>query len=272
MFLSALYLYPIKSCRGTALAAAELTPAGLRHDREWLVVTPEGRFLTQREVPRLACIVPSLAADSLAVEAPGLPPLAVPLAGAVERPAVEVTVWRDRCLARDEGDDAARWFSAALAQPVRLVRFDPARRRATDPSWSRGLDGESRFSDGYPLLVLSQAALDDLNARLPQPLPVDRFRPNLLIDGCTAHAEDGWRALRAGDAEIALVKPCTRCAITTTNQQTGEVEGEEPLRTLRSYRWDARLRGITFGQNGIVAAGAGAVLTQGMRVEPLAAD
>jgi uncharacterized protein YcbX len=272
LFLSALFVYPIKSCRGTALPAAELTAAGLRHDREWLVVTPEGRFLTQREIPRLACIVPSVTTDALWVEAPGMPPLAVPLADAASRPTLEVTVWRDRCLARDEGPDAARWFSEALGRPVRLVRFDPARRRSTDPEWSRGLDGESRFSDGYPLLVLSQASLDGLNARLPQALPVDRFRPNLLIDGCAAHAEDGWRGLRAGAAQIALVKPCTRCVITTTHQQTGEVDGEEPLRTLRSYRWDARLRGITFGQNGIVAAGRGEVLATGMRIEPLLVD
>jgi uncharacterized protein YcbX len=193
----------------------------------------------------------------------------LPLEPDAERRSVEVTVWDDRCLAHDAGEPAAQWFSELLGRRVRLVRFDPSRPRPTAAEWSRGLAGEARFSDGYPLLVLSQASLDALSARLPQPLPVDRFRPNLLVAGCEPHAEDTWRGLQAAAACIELVKACTRCSITTTNQATGEVEGQEPLRTLREYRWDAQLRGVTFGQNGIVAAGEGTWLERGMELHPL---
>jgi uncharacterized protein YcbX len=249
--IAALHVYPVKSCRGIALTQADLTPRGLRHDREWMVVTPEGRFLTQRELPRLALIAPGIADHELQLQAPGAGSIAVALdAGA--GPSREVTVWDDTVLARDEGDAVARWLSDCLRRSVRLVRFDPSRRRATDPAWSAGRQGESAFSDGYPVLVLSRASLSDLNARLSQPLPLDRFRPNLVLDGCDAYAEDSLRVLQSGTAALRLVKPCTRCIITTTDQSTAARDGEEPLRTLRSYRWSSELRGVTFGQNAIV--------------------
>jgi uncharacterized protein len=249
--IASLHVYPVKSCRGIELTQAELTPRGLRHDREWMVVTLEGRFLTQRELPRLALITPGIAGNALSLRADGAGDIAVTLDAdsALSR---EVTVWGDTVLARDEGDAAARWLSDYLQRPVRLVRFDPSRRRATDPAWSAGRQGESAFSDGYPLLVLSHASLSDLNARLPRPLPLDRFRPNLVLDGCDPYAEDSLRLLQSGSAALSLVKPCTRCIITTTEQSTAERDGEEPLRTLRSYRFSSELRGVTFGQNAIV--------------------
>jgi hypothetical protein len=262
--LAGLFVYPIKSCRGTALTQATLTPAGLEHDREWMVVTAEGRFLTQRELPRLALVVPRLDAQALSIAGPGMDELRVPLddwSGA----RFEVAVWSDTCRALDAGDPAADWFSAFLGRPVRLVRFDGQRR--TDPKWSAGLDGETRFTDGFPLLVLSRASLDDLNARLPEPLPLDRFRTSLLLDGCEPYAEDRIDELAAGDVRIRLVKPCTRCVITATDQQTAEREGEEPLRTLRTYRWDRQLKGVTFAQNAIVVAGTPAALRVGMTLE-----
>jgi len=265
--LAGLFVYPIKSCRGTSLARAELTWAGVLHDREWMVVTPAGRFLTQRELPRLALVAPDLQRDSLVIRAPGMEPLEVSVddrSGARR----EVVVWRDVCDAIDAGETAAAWFSAFLERPVRLVRFDAARRRRTDPHWSGGLDGETRFSDGFPLLVLSRASLDDLNGRLPSPLPLDRFRTSLLIDGCEPYAEDRMDELVAGAATIRIVKPCTRCVITSTDQTTAARDGEEPLRTLRSYRWDAKLRGVAFAQNAIVARGAPAELRVGMPLEP----
>jgi uncharacterized protein len=249
--IAALHVYPVKSCRGIALTQAELTPRGLRHDREWMVITPEGRFLSQRELPRLALIAPGITGQELQLQAPGAGSIAVALdAGA--GPSREVTVWDDAVLARDEGDAVARWLTDFLQRPVRLVRFDPSRRRATDPVWSAGRPGESAFSDGYPVLVLSRASLSDLNARLPQPLPLDRFRPNLVLDGCDPYAEDSLRVLQSGPVALRLVKPCTRCIITTTDQATAERAGEEPLRTLRSYRFNSELRGVTFGQNAIV--------------------
>ncbi|HET7203984.1 MAG TPA: MOSC N-terminal beta barrel domain-containing protein [Steroidobacteraceae bacterium] len=261
--LAGLFVYPIKSCRGTSVASAELTWSGLQHDREWMVVTPEGRFLTQRETPRLALVAPDLRSDALVVTAPGMEPLVLALddrSGARR----EVVVWRDACEAIDAGEAAAGWFSAFLGRPLRLVRFDAARRRRTDPQWSGGLDGETRFTDGFPLLVLSRASFDDLNARLPAPLPLDRFRTSLLLDGCEPYAEDRMHELAAAEATIRIVKPCTRCVITTTDQATATRDGEEPLRTLRTYRWDAKLRGVAFAQNAIVASGAPAELHVGM--------
>jgi uncharacterized protein YcbX len=257
-----LFIYPVKSCRGTALERALLTNAGLQHDREWMVVSAAGRFLTQRDTPRLALVVPRIGDGELTFEAPGQAPLNIPLDAAGEPRTV--TVWGDRCAALDAGPAAAHWFSEFLGRPAHLVRFAPEGRRPTDAAWSQGLAGESRFTDGFPLLVLSRASLDDLNARLPTPLPLDRFRPNLLLGGTEPYAEDRVVSLSCGRVELRLVKPCTRCAITTTDQATATVTGDEPLRTLRTYRWDAQLRGVTFGQNAIVAGGAGETLELGM--------
>jgi uncharacterized protein YcbX len=264
--LAGLFVYPVKSCRGTPLARGTLTRSGMLHDREWMVVTPAGRFLTQREVPKLALVSPQLHDGALLLDAPGMPRLALSLDDrSGER--LPVVVWRDACQAIDAGAAAADWFSTFLGRPVRLVRFDEARRRGTDPQWSEGLQGETRFSDGFPLLVLSRASFDDLNARLPHPLPLDRFRTSLLLDGCEAYAEDRMAALAAGGVRIRLVKPCARCVITTTDQSTAERDGEEPLKTLKTYRWDHELKGVVFAQNAIVEAGEGAELTVGMEFD-----
>jgi len=264
--IASLFVYPIKSCKGIALDRARVVATGLQHDREWMVVTPEGRFLTQREHPRLALIRPGFVdGAALRLDAPDQVPLDVPL----QRPssgngdAREVTVWRSKCLAWDEGAAAARWLTGVLGKDVRLVRFDPARRRPVDD----GFDGSAMFSDGFPVLVLSRASLDDLNARLTAPLPVNRFRPNVLLDGCEPYEEDRIATIAAGAVRLRHVKACTRCVITTTNQATGEVEGDEPLRTLKTYRWDRALRGIAFAQNAIVEAGIGQELAVGMTVE-----
>lgn len=231
---------------------AQLTPRGLQYDREWMLVSPEGRFITQREEPRLALVGTALQDDHLELSAPGLPQLAVPLQRSVRGASVEVTVWRDRVQAFDEGHAAASWLGEHLRRDVRLVRFDDARPRPTDPAWSHGLAGTSAFADGYPVLVLSRASLDDLNSRLPSPLPVDRFRPNVYLGGCAPYAEDAIGALESQNMRLRIVKPCTRCIITTTDQAAGAPQGDEPLRTLKSYRWDDALRGVTFGQNAIV--------------------
>ncbi|MBK6453573.1 MAG: MOSC N-terminal beta barrel domain-containing protein [Proteobacteria bacterium] len=250
--LASLFVYPVKSCRGIQLLQAQLTPRGLQYDREWMVVSHDGRFLTQREAPRLALVGTALHDDHLELTAPGLPTLAVPLQRPVRSASVEVTVWRDHVLAVDEGQAAADWFGEHLRRDVRLVRFDDSRPRPTDPAWSQGLAGTSAFADGYPVLVLSRASLDDLNARLPSPLPVDRFRPNVFLDGCAPYAEDSIRGLESEQMRLQIVKPCTRCIITTTDQATAVLQGNEPLRTLKTYRWDGALHGVKFGQNAIV--------------------
>ena len=270
--LAELHVYPVKSCRGLAPGAARVTAAGLEHDREWMIVTPDGRFVTQREEPRLALVEVGLADGVLELAAAGAGAVRVPLAtGASGEESsgtpVEVTVWRDRCRALDQGEAAAAWLGDLLGRPLRLVRFDPAHRRPSDLAWTGGREALNRFSDGFAMLAISRASLADLNGRLAQPLPMDRFRPNLVLDGLPPYGEDALHDLVAGAVRLRRVKPCTRCSITTTDQATGTVEGEEPLRTLRTYRWDAALRGVTFGQNLIVVGGAGERLRTGMELQ-----
>lgn len=280
--LAALNIYPVKSCRGIALASARVTAAGLEHDREWMVVTPEGRFLTQREEPRLARIAVALDDGRLVLSADGAGELRVAVddrataslggeTGAA-RPrgrSVEVTVWRDRCQAIDEGAAAASWLSALMGHALRLVRFDPAHDRASDPAWTGGLEALTRFSDGFALLAISTASLADLNGRLANPLPMNRFRPNLVLEGLPPYGEDELGDLVAGDLRLRRVKPCARCIITTTDQESGLRSGEEPMRTLKSYRWNPALKGVTFGQNLIVVSGDGGRLEVGMELQPL---
>jgi len=262
--IASLHVYPVKSCRGIDLDTARVTRTGIEHDREWMITSPAGRFLTQREEPRLALIETQLTADALVLTAPGLAALPVPYA--YDGTPTEVVVWKDRCAAFDQGDAAAEWLTRLLGKPQRLVRFDP---RGVRPSGSSAGEatGYAQFSDGYAILVISTASLADLNSRLPQPLPMNRFRPNVVVEGLPAYGEDEVGELATDDVRLQLVKACTRCTITTTNQLTGTVEGDEPLLTLRTYRWNKQLRGIAFGQNAIVATGEGATLRVGDGLE-----
>ena len=181
---------------------------------------------------------------------------------------MQVKCWNDLCAAHDAGDVAAEWLAAWLGAPHRLARFDPAQRRPSNLTWTGGREALNRFTDGYPWLVISEASLADLNARLPKPLPMNRFRPNIVIDGCAAYDEDRMEELRHDEVRFALVKSCTRCAITTTEQATGTRDGDEPLRTLRSYRFDRQLKGVLFGQNIIALAGVGSTIAVGDIFEP----
>jgi uncharacterized protein YcbX len=262
--IESLHVYPVKSCRGLDLDSAQITPTGFAHDREWMITTARHRFMTQREEPRLALIAPRLTDHALALDAPGLGTLEVSFATEGEQR--EIVVWRDRCAAIDQGDEAARWLSDFLRKPMRLVRFDASRRRAYADADRQGPEDTAMFSDGYAMLVISRASLEDLNSRLPKALPMNRFRPNIVIDGLTAYGEDDVFELARDGVQLRLVKACTRCKITTTNQQTAVVEGDEPLTTLKSYRWDRELRGVAFGQNAIVVRGAGAKLAIGQEL------
>ncbi|MGH8231415.1 MAG: MOSC domain-containing protein, partial [Steroidobacteraceae bacterium] len=259
--IAMLHFYPVKSAGGLELEQALLTTAGFVDDRRWMVVTPSGRFLTQRELPRLALLRPTLSATALQITARGRLAISVPLAWQGRRCSVQV--WKDQCDAFDEGDESARVLSEFLEVECRLVRFDPARRRPADPAWTGGVAAEARFADAFPLLALNAASLEDLNDRLSVRLPANRFRPNIVLEGLGPYDEDRIDELAAGGVRLRLVKPCTRCRITTTNQDNGEVEGEEPLRTLRTYRYDAGLHGLSFGHNAIVVEGAGATLRRG---------
>jgi uncharacterized protein YcbX len=247
--IAALHVYPVKSCAGIALDAATLASTGLAHDREWMVIDPAGHFLTQRESPRLALLRTTLGDGALTLGA-GAATLRLPFGH--EGPLREVVVWRSRVPAFDAGDTAAGLLSDWLDRPVRLVRFDARHARLSSRDWTGELEAPNYFSDGYPVLVASLASLDDLNRRLSVSLPMNRFRPNIVLGGVDAWAEDAMRDLQIGDTRLRIVKPCTRCVITATDQARGERDGEEPMRTLKTFRHDAALRGVTFGQNAIV--------------------
>lgn len=279
--ISQLNVYPIKSCAGISRDAVRLTPHGLEHDRNWMVVDPNGRFLTQRTHGRLALVQPSLEGNALAVRGPGMAALELPLdaAALAGAPVVAATVWKDTVAALDAGDGAARWFSDFLDTPVRLVRFDPGSERTANAKWTGGDTAQVRFADGFPLLVLSEASLDDLNARLRakrvDPIPMNRFRPNLVLGGVQAYEEDYTDRLRieaaSGEVELRLVKPCTRCPIPTIDQALGAPDPRwpnEPTDTMSAYRADSRVDGaVSFGQNAIVIAGAGQTLSVGQAVD-----
>ena len=264
--LTALHVYPVKSCRGIALTEASLTPHGIEHDREWMVVDEASGFITQRNFPRLALIVTGLDDGLLRLSAPAMPQLEIPraLRPLTSRP---VQIWSHATTALDEGDEAAAWFSGFLGAKLRLVRWDPAQRRLSNPDWTGDVEAENHFSDGFPYLVISEGSLADLNRRVggEAALPMDRFRPNLVIAGVLPYAEDTLRTLRADGVEFRLVKPSERCRIITTDQGTAAV-GAEPFRTLATYRRDPRFKTPMFGQNTILIRGAGGCLRVGMEL------
>jgi len=251
-YLNSLHVYPLKSVRGQARHEAAVEPWGLCGDRRWMLVDQVGRFITQREEPRLALVAAAPLPDcGLRITAPGRPELVVgvPVPGAT----MPVTLWRDKVEAVTAGAEAAAWFSAYLGSAAALVHLDqPAHRRPVDPGFGR--PGETvSFADGFPLLVTTTASLHALNSLIGEgdhagegPLPMDRFRPNAVIAGSEPWAEDGWHRIRIGEVVFRAVKPCSRCVVTTTDQRTAE-RGKEPLRTLARHR---RFGGqLVFGQN-----------------------
>ncbi len=261
----ALFVYPVKSCRGIALDRADVEKRGLRHDRRWLIVDGEGTFVTQRTEPRLATIAVTLdeGRQSLVLTGPGTRALRLELAPR-EGPRVMVRVWRDEVEAIHGGEEAARWVSGFLGAPASLVFMPESTVRPVRPELARPGDRVS-FADGFPVLVTTTDSLDDLNARLPEPLPMNRFRPNIVVAGCTPWEEDEWRRARIGPVWVRLPKACDRCVVTTTDQLTAE-RGVEPLRTMATFRrWtDGK---VYFGVNGI-PDGVGTILV-GDRVEPV---
>lgn len=262
MHISALYTYPIKSCGAAAHQHVELDARGPLWDRRWMLVDADGLFISQRELPQMALIQPAIEEGFLTVHAPERTPLSLPLHRGRDVPRL-VQVWNDRCLSWDEGQDAAEWFSEVLGVDCRLVRMADEHVRRVDERYARR-PAQTAFSDGYPLLVAGEASLNDLNRRLiergKQPVPMSRFRPNLVISGAEPYAEDGWRTLQIGAVTLDIVKPCARCAITTIDQTTGQKpDPEEPLATLATYRrWNGK---VIFAQNavhhapGMLAAG-----------------
>jgi uncharacterized protein YcbX len=260
--VASLHVYPVKSCRGIDVESFLLTPTGPEWDRRWMIVTAEGRFITQRSHPRLATIAVTVAGGVLGLSAPGRPPLALDVnhAGS-SRP---VVVWSDECLGVDAGEEAADWLAAVLGEPLRLVRLDPARPRFANANYAGPVPQPVSFADAYPVLMISRESLAGLNRRLPAPVPMARFRPNVVIEGVTPHAEDALTRFRFGSVILRGVKLCTRCSTTTTDQVTGVRDPDgQPLRELGRYRRDRVLKGVTFGQNCVVESGVGERLAVG---------
>ncbi len=259
--LSGLIYYPIKGCRGFEVPAWGVERMGLARDRRLMVVTSEGDFLTQRERPRLALVTPELDGDTLTLHAPGCDSLRLPLrTGGMPRP---VNIWKSRDVhAIDQGEEAAGWFSQWLGSPARLVHFADGFMRRLSPEYAVNPDDHTGFADGYPLLIISEESLADLNSRLTEPLPMNRFRPNLVVRNCEPFEEDRWKRIRIGGIEFAIVKGCARCVVTTIDKETLE-RSKEPLKTLAAFRKGPR--GVMFGQNGI-PLGEGHLET-GMTVE-----
>ncbi len=269
--IASLHLHPIKSCGGLAVNESLLIETGLELDRAWMVVDAHGEMITQRERPRLALVVPKLRADDLVLRAPGMLALHLSL-DAVEQPA-RARVWNDEVAAYDMGALAAQWFTDFIGEPARLVRFDPAHKRISDRAWTGEQAAEVAFADGYALLVASTASLAELNRRLvaagAPAVGMDRFRPNLVLDGLEAHDEDRIDEItfetEDGPVRIKLVKPCTRCSIPDIDPATAE-PGHTVGDMLASYRADTRVQGgITFGMNAIVLDGIERVLRPGQR-------
>jgi uncharacterized protein YcbX len=250
--IAALWTYPVKGCRGVALEEALLEPRGLAHDRRWMIVTPDGRFRTQRELPLLATIE-AVVVDRWLRLRRGTDELSVPAEG-IGEPMV-VTLWSDRveALRPDARADAA--LSDWLGHSVRLVRFLDHARRRCDPAHA-GAQDHTAFADGFPVLVTSDASLREVNEALlergEEPVAMERFRPNAVLSGIPPRAEDAHRRVElAGGAALRLVARCDRCVVTTTDQRTSERFGPEPLATLRRIRRNALTGGAWFGQNAV---------------------
>jgi len=261
--ITGLFVYPVKSARGIARAHVPLTATGLEWDRQWMIVNSSGVFLSQRSHPRLARIVPELRPGALVLNAPGLPGLCVPLDAGGARAAVKV--WDDACVGIDQGSEAHEWVSRALGEPARLMRAAPDMGRVANPKFAGPTPAPIGFPDGYPLLVCNQASLADLNERLPECIPMERFRPNIVVSGFPAWAEDSIDTLTIGPVTLRLVKPCIRCTIPSIDQQTGE-PSTDPAPALRQFRFSRELRGVMFGENAVIAAGSGAAIERGAAV------
>lgn len=274
--ISQLYIYPVKSCAGIEISSSQLTSTGLSMDREWMIVDQHGQFLTQRQCPHMVWIQPALSERTLSLSAPHAPEVQIDLD--FRGKPIEVTVWRDTLIADDMGDEVAQWLDNFLAIPgkqFRLVRFSLRAQRLSARDDTGGQDAANKFSDGFAILIVTQAALDELNAKLLErghaPVSMLRFRPNIVIEGLDAHTEDHLEHFTvqtvAGLIELDLVKPCSRCPIPDIDPYTATAS-PQVSQTLSQYRSLPQMDGaICFGMNAIVRAGIGQPIHAGQPFE-----
>lgn len=255
-----LFIYPVKSTRAIPKPQARIAATGFEWDRHWMAASPNGVFMSQRTQPRLARIETEIGADALILRAPDEPSLTVPLQPTGDtRPA---EVWKHAITALDQGEEAARWLTHAVGVEARLLRISPILDRQANAQYAAPTSAPVSFTDGFPMLVVNLASLAELNSRMPEPVPLERFRPNVVLDGLEPFAEDHIDRLEFGKVTLRLVKPCTRCVITSTDQRSGE-PSTNPLPVLRKFRFDRELMGVTFGENAVIAAGVGETLSVG---------
>ena len=254
MTLSGLFIYPVKGLKGIALERARCTDRGLENDRRYMVVDAAGVFLSQRSHPKMATVWTEIEGDTLSLSAPDMAEIAVPLHPS-SGPELRVQVWSSTCDAIAPSREADAWLSDYLGFECRLVYMPDDSKRYSNPRYA-GNGKRVGFADGYAYLATTEASLADLNRRLSArghpPLPMNRFRPNLVVAGGKAFAEDRWKELRVGDAVLAAAKPCGRCEVTTTDQAAGERRGPEPLATLSTFR-ESNEFGLMFGMNLVTA-------------------
>ena len=269
--LTDIWRYPVKSCRGEQLSEAVVEPWGLAGDRRWMIVDGAGDPVTARDYPSLVLVTPQVEGGKITLASPGLPEVTVPVPSGARL--VPVSVWESDLLASPADEEASAWLTAVISEPVRLVYLDDPTRRPTNPEYSQDGDRVS-LADGYPLLLASEESLDAVNGWIAEgprpaegPIPMRRFRPNVVVSGAPAWAEDGWRRLRIGPVAFRAVKGCDRCVFTTIDPDTA-VKGHEPLFALaRHRRWDGK---IWFGVNLIPDSPApGALIRPGDPVEIL---
>ena len=243
--LSQLNIYPLKSAAGITLESAMLDRRGLVYDRRWMVVDDSGEFISQRTFPRMALINTELVSQMLILNAPRMPELCMPLYP-TEGTSQEVEIWGDRCEAWTATPQSSSWISQYLGKSCKIVFMPDHSNRPVDPDFAVD-ENQVAFSDGFPLLLISESSLSDLNNRLPESVAMKRFRPNLVVKNTKPYEEDSWKKIKIGECEFNVAKPCSRCVLTTVDPETGEFSGKEPLRTLATYR--KHNGNVLFGQN-----------------------
>ena len=269
MNLSEITIYPIKSLGGISLKTSVVENRGLQFDRRWMLVNENNEFLTQREFPKMATIKLEIMSENLGVSLNGKN-LEVPFEVDSSETSV-VKVWSSRCRAKIYGKEINRWFSDVLQANCKLVLMPNQTIRKVNYFYAVHKDDAVSFADGYPVLLAGESSLTELNSRLETPVPMNRFRPNLVVSGADAFAEDGWRQIKIGSVVFHVVKPCGRCVMTTIDQTRGEKLGTEPLKTLATYRIPKRStkKKILFGQN-LIAQNAGEIISVGDKIEVIA--
>lgn len=266
MNLSEINIYPIKSLGGIALKSSIVESRGLQYDRRWMLVDADNKFLTQRELPKMATVNIEITKNCLGVSSDN-ESLEIPFEVDSSETKV-VKIWSSRCRAKIYGKSINDWFSDVLQTDCKLVLMPEETTRKVNYFYAVHKDDTVSFADGYPVLLIGEESLNDLNSRLETDVPTNRFRPNLVFNGGDAFAEDGWKQIKIGASVFHVVKPCGRCVVTTIDQSNGVKQGTEPLKTLASYRIPKRSvkRKILFGQN-LIAENVGEILNVGDKIE-----